>query len=192
MSAMKHFAALAILFISSCAPASAQEQKPEQKPENSQERQQDRYVPRLNTLMMVSQLGHFKLWYAGAVQNWALANYELGQIRANMTDAKNLYPNNSKSNMSIMTTPADDLDDAIKAKDSAKFVKAFSKLTAACNSCHEAAGFGFIKISRSATVADRDLAVQRRVVFGQVICAGTRESFRLCDLPVQDRIFAPP
>lgn len=146
MSAMKHFAALAILFISSCAPASAQEQKPEQKPENSQERQQDRYVPRLNTLMMVSQLGHFKLWYAGAVQNWALANYELGQIRANMTDAKNLYPNNSKSNMSIMTTPADDLDDAIKAKNSAKFVKAFSKLTAACNSCHEAAGFGFIKI----------------------------------------------
>jgi hypothetical protein len=118
----------------------------EQKPENSQERSQERYVPRLNTLMMVSQLGHFKLWYAGAVQNWPLANYELTQIRANIVDANKFYLNKSQSNMSVMTPPADDLDEAIKAKDSAKFVKAFSKLTAACNSCHEATGFGFIKI----------------------------------------------
>jgi cytochrome c553 len=142
MSTMKHFAALAILFISSSLPVPAQEQKPE----NSQEHAQERYVPRFNTLMMVTQLGHFKLWYAGAVQNWPLANYELAQIRANIVDAKRLYPNKSESNMSMMTEPADDLDDAIKAKDSAKFVKAFSKLTAACNSCHEATGFGFIKI----------------------------------------------
>ena len=48
--------------------------------------------------------------------------------------------------MSAMTQPNDDLDQAIKAKDSAKFAKAYSKLTAACNSCHEATGFGFIKI----------------------------------------------
>ena len=142
MSTMKYFAALAILFIRSSLPVPAQEQKPE----NSQEHAQERYVPRFNTLMMVTQLGHFKLWYAGAVQNWPLANYELAQIRANIVDAKRLYPNKSESNMSMMTEPADDLDDAIKAKDSAKFVKAFSKLTAACNSCHEATGFGFIKI----------------------------------------------
>ena len=45
-----------------------------------------------------------------------------------------------------MTPGADDLADAIKAKDGNKFANAFSKLTAACNSCHEAAGFGFIKI----------------------------------------------
>ena len=139
---MKHFAALAILCIAASSPLLAQEQKPE----NSQERQQERYVPRFNTLMMVTQLGHFKLWYAGAVQNWALANYELAQIRANMVDASKLYPNNSKSDMSQMKPPADDLDEAIKAKDSAKFTKAYSRLTAACNSCHEATGFGFIKI----------------------------------------------
>jgi len=141
MSTTKLFAAVAILFMSSSLPLSAQEQKPE----NSQDRQ-DHYVPRLNTLMMVTQLGHFKLWYAGAVQNWSLASYELAQIRANMVDARKLHPDNSRSDMSTMTPPADDLDEAIKAKDSAKFVKAFSKLTAACNSCHEATGVGFIKI----------------------------------------------
>jgi len=138
MLSLKHFAALAILSMSSSLPVPAQEQKPEDSREH--------YVPRLNTLMMVTQLGHFKLWYAGAVQNWPLANYELAQIRANIVDAKKLYPNKSESNMSTMTPPADDLDDAIKAKDGAKFVKAFAKLTAACNSCHEAAGVGFIKI----------------------------------------------
>src|SRR5271154_6680789 len=138
MLSLKHFAALAILSMSSSLPVPAQEQKPDTS--------QERYVPRLNTLMMVTQLGHFKLWYAGAVQNWPLANYELTQIRANIVDADKLYPNNSKSDMSVMKPPADDLDDAIKAKDSAKFRSAFSRLTAACNSCHEAAGVGFIKI----------------------------------------------
>ena len=141
MSSMKHFAVLAIVIASLSLPVLAQEQKPE----NSADRQ-DHYVPRLNTLMMVTQLGHFKLWYAGAVQNWALANYELAQIRANIADAKRLYPDNSRSNMSVMMPAADELDEAIKAKDSAKFVKAFSKLTAACNSCHDATGVGFIKI----------------------------------------------
>ena len=96
--------------------------------------------------MMLVQLGHFKLWYAGAVQNWPLANYELAQIRANIVDAKRLYPNNFESDMSMMTPAADELDKAIEAKDSAKFVKAFSKVTAACNSCHEATGFGLITI----------------------------------------------
>ena len=46
----------------------------------------------------------------------------------------------------MMNPATDDLDDAIKAKDSAKFLKAYAKLTASCNACHEAAGVGFIKI----------------------------------------------
>jgi len=45
-----------------------------------------------------------------------------------------------------MTEPTDELDAAIKAKDLDKFHKAYAKLTAACNACHEATGFGFIKI----------------------------------------------
>jgi len=107
---------------------------------------QQGYTPRLNSLMILTQLGHFKLWYAGAVGNWPLANYELTQIRANIVDAKRLYPNNSKSDMSAMNPAAEDLGKAIKAKDSARFVQSFAKLTNACNNCHEAAGVGFIRI----------------------------------------------
>ena len=103
-------------------------------------------MPRLNDVMVATQLSHFKLWYAGAVQNWPLANYELGQIRATIEQAERLYPNSRKSDMKMMTPPTDEVENAIKAKDSAKFSAAYSKLTAACNACHNATGFGFIKM----------------------------------------------
>ena len=65
-----------------------------------------------------------------------------------IADAKHVYANkgNSKSDIAAMSEPSDELDEAIKAKDIDKIRKAFFKLTAACNSCHEATGFGFIKI----------------------------------------------
>jgi hypothetical protein len=134
----KHFVLTAVLLMGASLPVLSDEQKPANP--------QERYLPRLNDAMVTAQLRHFKLWYAGTVQNWPLAKYECGLIRASIEDAKNLYPNNPSSNMTMMAPAADDLDDAIKAKDSVKFSAAFSKLTAACNSCHEATGFGFIKI----------------------------------------------
>jgi hypothetical protein len=112
----------------------------DQKPANAQED----YAPPLNLLMVATQLSHFKLWYAGVVKNWPLANYELAQIRTGIDRARHLYPNNVQSNMTMMTPEVDEVEDAIKAKDSVKFSGAFSKLTAACNTCHEATGFGFI------------------------------------------------
>ena len=96
--------------------------------------------------MVTTQLSHFKLWYAGTVENWPLAKYELAQIRTDIDRAKSVYPNNVQSNMTMITPEADEVENAITAKDSARFSKAFSKLTAACNTCHEATGFGFIKM----------------------------------------------
>lgn len=104
------------------------------------------YVPRLGDIMVATQLRHFKLWYAGEVKNWKLANYELEQIRATFEEATTLYPDIPVANMSTLTPPADEVGSAIKAEDSAKFTKAFKRLTAACNGCHEKAGFGFIAI----------------------------------------------
>jgi hypothetical protein len=133
---IKLFAAAAVFFIGGSAPILA----------DDQEHKQEGYMPRPNDMMVETQLRHFKLWYAGAVQNWPLANYELMQIRDSIEDARRFYPNHSSSDMSAMSPVADELDNAIKAKDSAKFTSAFTKLTAACNSCHQAAGFEFIRI----------------------------------------------
>jgi cytochrome c553 len=125
-----------------CAVASLSALADDQKPAPGQQV----YTPRLNDIMVITQLGHFKLWYAGAVQNWPLANYELEQIRASIRLAKTLFPDSDKSNMDAMRPAAEDLDKAIKAKDAAGFTSAYTKLTAACNTCHEATGFGFIRI----------------------------------------------
>jgi cytochrome c553 len=128
--------------VAACAAASLTALADEQKPAPAQQA----YTPRLNSLMILTQLGHFKLWYAGAVGNWPLANYELTQIRANIVDSKRLYPNNSKSDMTMMNPAADELGKGIEAKDAAKFARSYRKLTDACNDCHEATGFGFIRI----------------------------------------------
>jgi hypothetical protein len=113
---------------------------------DEQGRSQQIYLPRLGELMVTTQLRHFKLWYAAKVRNWDLANYELTQINASFDDATKFYPNIPAADMTSMRQPADEVGKAIKAKYSAKFVKAFSSLTSACNSCHDAAGFGFISI----------------------------------------------
>jgi hypothetical protein len=128
--------------VAACAAASVAALADDQKPAPAQQV----YTPPLNNIMILTQLGHFKLWYAGTVQNWPLANYELQQIRAAMGLAKTLYPDSAKSNMDAMAPATDDLGKAIAAKDAASFSAAFGKLTAACNSCHEGTGFSFIKI----------------------------------------------
>ena len=138
MVTLRHFAIIAAACVAASLTALAEDQKPAPA--------QQGYTPRLNDIMVITQLGHFKLWYAGAVQNWPLANYELEQIRASIRLAKTLFPNSDKSNMDTMTPAADDLEKAIRAKDAASFTRAYSKLTVACDACHEATGFGFIKI----------------------------------------------
>jgi cytochrome c553 len=138
MVLLRHIAIAAVACAATSLTALADDQKPSPG--------QQVYTPRLNNIMILTQLGHFKLWYAGAVQNWPLANYELEQIRASIRLAKTLFPDSDKSNMDTMKPAAEDLDKAINAKDAAGFTSAYSKLTAACNACHESTGFGFIKI----------------------------------------------
>ena len=56
-----------------------------------------RFVPRLNDMMVATQLRHFKLWYAGVVQNWPLANYEFETNPRPVTETqRRLYPNNGR------------------------------------------------------------------------------------------------
>lgn len=104
------------------------------------------YTPRLGEMMVTTQLRHFKLWYSGTVKNWKLANYELAQIRAVFDETTKLYPDLPGADMSVLTRPTDEVGRAIELKDGIMFRDAFDRLTTACNSCHKAAGVGFIVI----------------------------------------------
>ena len=140
---MKRRAVVAALAVGMSFPVLADDQPPgKAQPPN---------LLRLSDIMVATQLRHFKLWYAGQVKNWELANYELAQIRASFEDAARLSANISIPPKTTITQSADEVRGAIEEKDSAKFAKALDKLTLACNSCHQAAGVGFIAIREPRT-----------------------------------------
>jgi hypothetical protein len=80
-----------------------------------------------------TQVSHFKLWLAGNVRNWALADYELRQMSATLEDAKRLFPDVPNADTSAMMPPAQAIRDAIQAKDGAGFDRAFESFTLACD-----------------------------------------------------------
>jgi hypothetical protein len=132
---------ISIVLIALVAAAAAFPVFAEDKPaENSQQS----YVPSLALMMTVTQLRHFKLWYAGEVDNWDLAKYELAQIKESIQDAVRLFPTLPAADMTVMTDPVEELERAIDAGNRAKFSQAYEKLTAVCNSCHKNVGVGFI------------------------------------------------
>src|SRR6476646_4805253 len=139
---MKRRGLVAIIALAMSFPVGAAEQQSEQALGN----QQQTYTPSLAVVMGLIQVSHFKLWLAGNVRNWPLAEYQLSQMRAILRDARTLFPNAPAADTSAMSQSADEFRDAIRAKDGDKFDAAFEKFTAECNSCHKRAGLKFIKI----------------------------------------------
>jgi hypothetical protein len=90
------------------------------------------------------QLRYPKLWYAGALKNWPLANYELARIKDGLEDATWFYGNIPVEAVMLIAKPLSDLGEAITAKDGGKFERTFLALTHACNECHGQAQLGFI------------------------------------------------
>ena len=123
----------------------------EQQSEISLGSQQQSYTPSLAVVMGLIQVSHFKLWLAGNLRNWPLAEYQLSQMRATLHDCRVLFPNVAVADTSAISQSAEEFRDAIRTKDGVKFDAAFEKFTAECNNCHKGAGLEFIKIRVPAT-----------------------------------------
>jgi hypothetical protein len=136
---MKYGTLVAIIAIAISSPLLAEDQ--------SSGRSQQPYLPTLADIMGAAQLRHFKLWYAGEVGNWDLAKYELRQIQTSIEDASRHFPNIPAADMTIMTDPVQEVRNAIDARSTTIFFKAFEAITSACNSCHRSSNVGFIVIT---------------------------------------------
>jgi hypothetical protein len=111
------------------------------------------YSPGLAEIMIATQIRHAKLWLAGNAGNWALADYQVDELKEGLEDAVKYFPvyKDMPVGKMIETTamPAIvDVEAAVKAHDRAKFISAFDKLTAACNTCHQSANRPFIVVQR--------------------------------------------
>jgi len=116
------------------------------------------YVPGLEVFMGVILTEHNKLWFAAKARNWALAEYELGEIKEVMGDVQDFVPvfkNLPLTTMldAVITNEIVALEKAIEDKDYEKFTAGYDKLSAACNACHQGAEHGFVVIQRPALPA---------------------------------------
>lgn len=116
------------------------------------------FVPGLGELMSLQQMRHVKLWLAGKAGNWKLAAYEVDELSEGFNDVIKLHPTHKDSPVApkdaiplMMTSPIDDLRQAVEKHDAKAFAEAYDALTTACNSCHEATNFGFNHVQRPAT-----------------------------------------
>src|SRR5712671_4030908 len=110
------------------------------------------YLPSISDLMIATiQPRHERLWRAAQDGNWDFAGYELGNLngafgrlgRAHPTEHDISFPDMISS---VTEQPFKELNSAIRSKDSPAFDKAYSDLTDACNSCHQALNHGVVEI----------------------------------------------
>jgi hypothetical protein len=111
------------------------------------------YLPGLGEFMGRIQADHAKLWLAGEARNWELAGYQLSELKEVLSDVQDLIPHYQNVPVgqmidAIITGTIADLEGAIATRDFSKFSTSFDKLTAACNSCHQAANRAYIAIRR--------------------------------------------
>lgn len=102
--------------------------------------------PHLSDIMVQQQMRHIKLWFAGDARNWALADYELDQLKDGFDDiAKVLGGDIAQQHVGGAISR---VETAIESKDHAAFVSAFDRLSAGCNACHHTLDHAFIVIQR--------------------------------------------
>ena len=111
------------------------------------------YLPGLGEFMGRIQADHAKLWLAGQARNWELAGYQLSELKEVFSDVQDLVPRYQNVPVgemidALMTGTIADMQGAIATHDFSKFSASFDGLTAACNSCHQAANRPYIAIRR--------------------------------------------
>lgn len=114
-------------------------------PRTAQQIQPDPVIG-LADLMILKQWRHIKLWYAAKSDNWDLVHYELQGLAASLNRAAVHYVNIPVEYVVAATKTMSDMRAAAAAKDHGGFNRGYGELTTACNSCHAAAGVGFIRI----------------------------------------------
>ncbi|MBO9618463.1 MAG: hypothetical protein J7539_05445 [Niabella sp.] len=110
------------------------------------------YKPGLGEFMSGIQVHHNKLWFAGINRNWALADFEINEIKESLEDIKTYCADRPETkSIEMIGAPIQNVSTAIQQKDDAQFKNSFKILTATCNTCHQGTKHGFNVITIPAT-----------------------------------------
>jgi len=112
------------------------------------------YQPTIAEMMTQQQMRHIKLWFAGSVGNWSLADYEIDQLKDGFDDIDQRLGGDTVKKTVGAAVAA--LEKTVEAKDRAAFAAAFDQLSAGCNTCHRSLDHAFIVIQRPASLPYSD------------------------------------
>ncbi len=92
-----------------------------------------------------------KLWFAGQAENWELADFythEIHEVTEELIEGDVYHDGRNLSKLAedMIESKIEDMDKAIDAENEELFVKNYLGLINACNACHTAAEYEFIKI----------------------------------------------
>ena len=108
--------------------------------------------------MILQQVRHTKLWFAGQAGNWPLAHYEVDELGEGFDAVIEYHPIKQESPVApkdaiprMITEPLASLREAVDKQDRSLFAERYDALTTACNNCHRATNVGFNRVQRPET-----------------------------------------
>jgi hypothetical protein len=97
------------------------------------------------------------MYFAAEGGNWALAAYMSKYMNGALNTATLTKPNEYPAWKSFYENAFAPVNNAINAKDLKAFETAYIAVTATCNACHQAMGYGFIKVVKLGAPADNGI-----------------------------------
>lgn len=116
------------------------------------------YKPGFGEFMNTIQLHHSKLWFAADARNWALAQYELDEMKETFEDLRQYVTDRPEVQSIQMIQPAlDGIERSVASKDQDQFKSAYILLTNTCNTCHKATkhDYNIIKVPSQPPVTNQ-------------------------------------
>lgn len=145
---IKYFLILiSLLLLYSCSDNSVRVSQLQNEINELQKKVYDSYKPGFGEFMSNVQIHHAKLWFAGINQNWALADFEVKEIKESFDDLKKYQTEREETKMiPMINIPIDSVNVAIQRKDLKSFKDDFVSLAKTCNACHSENHFEFNRI----------------------------------------------
>jgi hypothetical protein len=103
-------------------------------------------APKIGEIMVMQQVRHIKLWFAGQAGNWPLADYEIDQLKDGFDAVDQQLGGDTVAK--AVGTALSAVEKSIDSKDRAAFTSAYDRLTSGCNSCHRMLDHAFVVIGR--------------------------------------------